>query len=144
VSEDIVTLTEGWEPYDPCPCACGEIGHKLKKNGHVTGCKCRGCIGKRNKSKGQAAQRKVHQALGGVGPTPTHEESGRALPVFVMPEVKTGGQVPELFWKFLATEWFRRAFRQAEKSIRAGDGSGVRPSVSIVKGSEVWLITKLK
>jgi hypothetical protein len=137
-------MSEGWKPYDTCECEedCGVISFKRKKNGHNVGCKCRSCIGKRNQAKGQAAQRKTHQALGGVGFTPSNEESGRPLPVFVMPEVKTGGQVPASFDKFLDTDWFKRALGQSERAMPIG--SGVKPSVSIVKGETIWLVVKVK
>ena len=112
-----------WQPYDECPCGCGVVGHKLKKNGCVVGCKCRSCIGKRNRRKGQAAQAKGHRALGGEGFTPGNEESVGGYPIVVQVEHKTGSQIPASFTKFITLDWTRRALSQANRARRVGDGS---------------------
>jgi hypothetical protein len=128
-----------WHPYDPCPCECGVIGWKLRKNGHVVGCSCRSCIGGRNRKKGQAAQAKAHRALGGQGFTPTHEESGLYYDLTVRPEVKTGQQVPASFRKFISLDWTRRAMSQSERAIAVGIDA--RASICI---DGRWLVVDLK
>lgn len=132
-----------WAPYDPCPCpdtSCDERGHKLKRNGHAVGCRCRPCLGKRNRRKGQAAQAKGHRALGGQGFTPGNEESVGGYDVRVQIEWKTGKQIPASFLKFLGLEWTRRALEQAERAVRVGDGA--KPAIGLVIGSKVWLLVK--
>lgn len=101
-----------WQPYSPCPCDCGEVSHKLKKNGHVVGCKCRPCLGKRNRASGQRKQsRAIKDAARAEGKTmdvaPTHEEQA-GLQVHY--EVKSGAQIPKAF----TGEWTRKAIQQAE------------------------------
>lgn len=86
-----------WQPYDPCPCGCGVVAWKLRKNGHGVGCKCRPCLGSRSKRKGQAAQSRVlKDAARAEGITmdfaPTHEEQARLLLHY---EVKSGEQIPK-------------------------------------------------
>jgi hypothetical protein len=138
VSETVEAVAE-WTPYDPCPCGCGVVGWKLRKNGHVVGCKCRSCIGGRNRKSGQAAQAKGHRALGGVGFTPTNEETHGGYDIRVQVEHKSGGQVPQSFRKFLTLDWTRRAFGQAERAVRVGDGS--HPAVMI---DGRWLVVDCK
>jgi hypothetical protein len=129
-----------WQPYHPCPCGCEVVAWKLSvKSGHVVGCKCRPCTGRRSRKKGQAAQHRTWKALGGEGPTPLHEESTPEQEIKVRPEVKSGGQVPKSFHAFIATEWFRRAMTQARNGARIG--TGVKPSVSI---DGRWLIIDLR
>lgn len=127
-----------WQPHDECPCGCEVIAHKLKKNGHGVGCKCRSCIGKRNRVKGQKAQARGHRALGGQGFTPGNEESVGGYPISVQVEWKTGDQVPANFRKFLTLDWTRRAFSQANRARRIGDGS--MPAVGI---DGRWLVVDL-
>ena len=131
-----------WKPYDPCPCGCGVIHQKLQKPldrdskvQHSVGCKCRRHVGKRSQAKGRKAQTKMHQALGGTGPSPSNEESARPYTITVMPESKTGGQVPANWHTFIETDWFRRALDQSARG--APVGSGVSPSVMI---DGRWLI----
>lgn len=50
------------------------VALKLTKRGHVVGCKCRPCLGARNRSKGQRAQKNTHRALGGTGNTPKRKK----------------------------------------------------------------------
>lgn len=138
-------MTE-WTPYSPCPCGCGEIHQKLSapiKKGphtgeqHVVGCKCRHHLGKRAQKNGRRAQATMHRNLGGTGFTPSNEESARPYPleIMVMPESKTGGQVPANWDRFVDTDWFQRALRQSEMAVPVG--SGVKPAV-VVRGR--WLI----
>lgn len=140
-----------WEGYPICPCAplmdhtlyrdSACQGTKLTKYGHVVGCKCRSCTGRRNKRKGHAAQAKMHRALGGTGFTPHDEESARpyTVEVTVMPEVKTGLQIPASFDKFVGTEWFRRALEQATRAVPVG--SGACPGV-VIRGD--WVILDIR
>src|SRR3990167_5078602 len=110
----------------PCPCEkqlCRDalgIGTKLTKYGHLVGCRCRSCLGRRSKRKGQAAQAKTHKALGGEGLTPCNEESGIFYTLTVRPEVKAGKQTPASFTKFVSGEWFRHALSQSERAIPVG------------------------
>jgi len=123
----------GWKLTVPVTVHRSGVGAIIEevREQHVVGCKCRHHTGKRSQKKGRAAQTKMHQALGGVGPSPRDEETARpyTISVTVMPESKTGGQVPKSFEAFLATEWFRRALGQAERSRPVG--AGVSPAVMI-------------
>jgi len=136
---EVVVRAVTWEPYDECPCGCGEVSHKLKKNQHVVGCKCRPCLGKRNRAKGQKAQAKGHRALGGQGFTPGNEESVGGYPLVAQVEHKSGSQIPASFTKFIGTEWFRRAISQANRARRVGDGS--MPAVML---DGRWLVVDCK
>jgi hypothetical protein len=141
----------GWEPGDPCPCGCGVVSLKfvkpLRSSGqfHLQGCKCRSHIGKRNRAKGQRAQRNAHQRLGGTGMTPSNEESGLAYEVtlLVRPEVKKGEQVSKRLLAALSLAWSRRAFRQSEKAIP--EGSGILPAVYVEPDGETdaWIIVRV-
>ena len=128
------------QDFGPCPCSytdppwlhtCTAEGTKLTRYGHLVGCNCPSCRGRRSKRKGQKAQAKMHKRLGGQGFTPSNEESARPyeVTVLVMPESKTGGQVPASWDKFIGTEWFRRALDQSTRA--APVGSGVLPAVVI-------------
>ena len=130
------------QDFGPCPCklavfsvsdtwTCSAVGTKLTRYGHLVGCTCRPCQGRRSKRKGQKAQAKMHKRLGGQGFTPSNEESARPyeVTILVMPESKTGGQVPASWDKFIGTEWFRRALDQSARA--APVGSGVLPAVVI-------------
>lgn len=128
-----------------CPCGCVVVGAKLTKYGHVQGCICRRCIGLRSKRKGQRGQRSVHRALGGVGFTPSNEESARVYEIEVLrvlPEVKAGSQVLKSFVSFVASEWFRKAYSQSERAVPIG--SGARPALALApEGGGLWLVVKV-
>jgi hypothetical protein len=96
-------------------------------------------MGRRNRVKGRAAQRKSHQALGGQGFSPNHEEAGIFYDLTVRPEVKTGQQVPQSFRKFLGLDWTRRALSQSERAIPVGIDA--RASICI---DGRWLVVDLK
>ena len=83
----------------------------------------------------------MHKRLGGEGFTPTHEEGARpyVVEIAIMPESKTGGQVPASWDKFLATEWFRRALDQSARA--APVGSGVLPAV-VIRGD--WCLVDIR
>lgn len=126
----------------PCPClVCYQIGTKLTKYGHLIGCTCRPCLGRRSRRKGQKAQAKMHRRLGGEGFTPTHEEAARPyeVTVTVMPESKTGSQVPASFDRFIGTEWFRRALDQSTRATPVG--TGVRPAI-VIRGD--WVVIDIR
>lgn len=114
-------LEREWIPFAPCPCGCPVQSAKLStRTGHVRGCSCRPCLGRRSKRKGRAAQARGYRALGGSAPfTPGHEENQGVLSVEVAVESKAGHQVPRSLLKFARSEWSRRAWSQAERSIPA-------------------------
>jgi len=131
-----------------CPCVdegakpnCYVIGTKLTRFGHLVGCACASCQGRRNRRSGQRAQARTHKRLGGEGFTPTHEEAARpyTVEVTVMPETKNGKQIPASFDKFIGTDWFRRALDQSARATPVG--AGVRPAVSI-RGQ--WVIVDIR
>lgn len=136
-------MTTAYHPGDPCPCeTAGCSGSKLSfKTGHVArGCLCKSCTGRRSQKKGRAAQRTTHQALGGQGFSPNHEESGLFYDLTVRPEVKHGyPKDTKKFREFLGTEWFRRALSQSSRSIPVGIDA--RACVSI---DGRWLIVDLQ
>jgi hypothetical protein len=114
---------------------------------------CRQCIALRNRTFGRQVQREMHQALGGTGFSPTHEESGRGYDVEfnvedvsdavtvvkVHPEAKGGQQIPASFAKAFGTEWWRRALSQSSRSVPVG--SGAKPAVWLhMPGGHRYLI----
>ena len=145
------TMSTVTQDFGPCPCredespygwtSCIVEGTKLTRYGHLVGCTCRPCLGRRSKRKGQKAQAKMHKRLGGQGFTPSNEESARPyeVTVLVMPESKTGGQVPASWDKFVGTEWFRRALDQSTRAMPVG--SGVLPAV-VIRGD--WCIVDIR
>lgn len=130
-----------WEAWPACPCGCGVDALKLTKYGHVIGCACRSCIGRRSQRAGKRAQAKGHRALGGQGFTPSNEESARPyqIEVTVMPEHKTGQQVPATFDRFITTDWFRRALDQSTRAVPTG--SGALPCV-VIRGQ--WAVIDIR
>lgn len=90
---------------------------RLNKRGHEWGCKCRSCIGSRNRRNGLDAQRKaakeagvVSHRHGDMGNEETFTRTG--LAAFFAIEVKSGVQVP----KFIPS-----AFAQAAAAKAIGD-----------------------
>jgi hypothetical protein len=83
----------------------------------------------------------MHRRLGGTGFTPHHEEAARpyTIEVAVMPESKTGAQVPASFDRFVATEWFRRALDQSTRAVPVG--TGVLPAV-VIRGD--WCVVDIR
>lgn len=136
-------MTDAYTPGAPCPCGCTATGSKLSfKTGHVARtCLCRPCIGSRNQRKGKRGQARTHRALGGTGFTPSNEESGRpyTIEVSVLPEVKTGQQIPASWDRFVTSEWFRRALSQSQRS--APFGTSVLPAV-VIRGD--WCIVDIR
>lgn len=136
-------MSAAWESWPACPCGCGAEGLKLqvRHDGHLVGCKCMVCQGRRNRKKGQAGQRRMHQRLGGKGWTPTHEEAARpyTIEVSVMPESKGGNQIPASFDRFISSEWFRHALSQSERAVPVG--TGVLPCV-VIRGD--WAVVDIR
>ncbi len=122
---------------DPGPCPCGDEVCTawgtilLKKTGHLRGCGCSSCRNGGNYRAGHGIQQTTHERLGGTGRAPTNED--RALPYVVeaaiMPESKTGDQVPDSWQKFVASKWFVDALRQARRA--APIGANVFPAVAV-------------
>lgn len=132
------------QPLGPCPCGeerCDVIGTKLTKFGELVGCKSFAAQGRRSQRKGKAGQARMHRRLGGSGFTPSNEEAARpyTVEVQVMPEHKTGQQVPASFDRFIATDWLKRALSQSERAVPFG--SGVLPAV-VIRGD--WCLIDIR
>lgn len=73
-------VTPSFKHHGPCGCGCGKEGNlrvRPWKDGTVCiarGCTCKRCTGKANRSRGDAAGRKVRKKLGLVGAATRHEE----------------------------------------------------------------------
>ena len=109
------------QPMGECPCGqCGHVGTKLTRYGHLIGCRCRPCLGRRSKRKGRAAQARGYRALGGTAPfTPGHEESQGVLSVEVAAEAKAGAQIPRSLLKFARTVADRVVFMDGGRIVEA-------------------------
>lgn len=85
-----------------CACGCGLYGTpRQRPEGHIRGCSCARCRGKRNRAKGDAKARKARKALGITGVNSRHEELwGGEIRV----EVKAGAQVKPVFTAYLRCE----------------------------------------
>ena len=90
------------KPKAECTCGCGLFGTPLKRpEGHIRGCKCPRCMGKRNRAKGDSKARKARKALGIPGANSRHEEIwGGDIRV----EVKAGAQIKPVVTAFLKCE----------------------------------------
>lgn len=107
---------------------------------HERGCKCRSCIGRRNRRKGAEKQRAARKAVG-VKPRFHTEGSdeerwsdSELLPGLRF-EVKSGGQIPK---------WFINAVAQVEAS-RSFVGSLFKPAVILAPAgtSKQYLVVEL-
>lgn len=81
-----------------CGCGCGMFGTLRKAPaGHVRGCDCKRCQGKRNRTKGDSKARTARKALGISGAMSRHEEhwGGRCRV-----EMKAGAQVGPIATRF--------------------------------------------
>jgi hypothetical protein len=106
----------------PCPCewdGCQVIGTKLTKAGHLKGCACRSCLGRRNRRKGQAGEARAHRALGGIGST-IRDDLFHAYSLNISLETKSGNQCPARMVTAIRSEFMRKALRQATKKIPVG------------------------
>lgn len=105
--------------YIDCPCGCELVG-TLTSGGHVRRCRCKSCIGRRNRRSGLAKQRGARKRLG-VPPARTHgleaHEENYRDPLFVE-EIKSGLQVGQ--------SHFLRAEAQAEAARATGDHRSFR------------------
>ena len=137
------------------PCPCGWLLHdadddgtfeeplcppgtKLTKYGHLVGCRCPSCRGRRNKRSGQRTEAKRHRRLGGQGQTP-RDELAYSYSINVTTEDKHGAQIPANFLRFLDLEWTRHALRQAEKKIPVG--SDAQPALVLDCGRKgMWML----
>lgn len=81
-----------------CACGCGLYGTPLKRpEGHIRGCVCPRCMGKRNRSKGDSKARQARKKLGIPGVNSRHEEVwGGSCRV----EMKAGKQVQPIATRF--------------------------------------------
>ena len=124
----------------PCPClTCYQMGTKLTKYGHLVGCTCRSCLGRRNKRKGYKAEARGHKRLGGLGGT-VRDDLFHAYSLNHSVEVKTGAQIPKTFLTFITGAWIHDALRQATKKLPVG--SDALPTVLIeISPSKAYLVT---
>jgi hypothetical protein len=138
-----MSLAALYHPGEPCPCLIdGCTGSKLSvKSGHVVGCVCRSCMGRRNRKKGQAAEARRHRSLGGVGWTP-RDDLHHPYPLTVTTEDKTGGQVPAKFVAFVNSETARHWFAQAEKKLPVGSDALPALYLEVTEG-QTYLVVKL-
>lgn len=90
------------KPKDDCACGCGLFGTPLKRpEGHVRGCVCPRCMGKRNRAKGDSKARVARKRLGIPGAMSRHEEHwGGTCRV----EMKAGKQVEPIATRFNAAK----------------------------------------
>lgn len=90
------------KPKADCVCGCGLFGTPLKRpEGHIRGCKCPRCMGKRNRAKGDSKARQARKKLGIGGVNSRHEEVwGGDLRL----EVKAGAQIRAVATAFLKCE----------------------------------------
>jgi len=137
------------QSFGPCPCrgpgnyfltgsGCDLEGTKLTRYGHLVGCLCRSCIGRRNKRSGQRTEAKRHRRLGGQGQTP-RDELAYSYSINVTTEDKTGKQIPLNFLRFIEGKWFKDSIRQAEKKLPVG--SDAYPAVILDCGRKgMWMV----
>lgn len=103
-----------------CACGCGLYG-TLRKNppDHIRDCKCKKCMGRRNRTKGDSKARRARTQLGIAGVNSRHEELwGGILRV----EIKAGAQVGPIYTRFLLAE------QQSNQACAIGD---IRPFAMI-------------
>ena len=134
------------QDFGPCPCGetyyaspCRMEGTKLTRFGHLVGCKCPSCTGRRNKRKGQAAEARAHKRLGGTGPT-VRDDLFHCYSVNLSVETKTGAtNIPAKLLTAARSEWVRHALGQAIKKTPVG--SDALPTIALeVSPSEAYLI----
>lgn len=100
-----------------CGCGCGLYGTLKKPNRAGVRCvnrvcKCRSCMGKNNRRKGDRKAAVARKALGAIGANSRHEEHwGGGLRI----EAKAGAQVKPIYTRYLAAK------HQSEASRAIGD-----------------------
>jgi hypothetical protein len=117
----------------PCPCddpRCDKVGRPSSRIGHVRGCACRRCIGKRNRKSGLARQSVARKALGVPGNKFGDANEENWSDNMFANEVKSGKQCGPL------ETWFRRVEGQVLAN-RADHGDRSRP-VRAVAMPEGW------
>lgn len=114
-----------------CGCGCGLFG-TIRPSGCVRGCKCRRCLGARNRRKGLTKQRQARKALG-VAPSNkfgdgNEENWGDAL---FANEVKAGAQIGPVVtaWTRIEAQVLRNqqaigAIRKPARAVCMPDGWG--------------------
>ena len=141
MSQALGAETTRWPDWPQCPCGCEQESLTLTRYGHVRGCSCRSCLGRRNQRKGKRGQAVAHRRLGGEGFTPSNEEAARPyhIEVTILPEVKTGEQIPKSWEDFVRSTWFRHALSQSERAVPVG--SGALPCV-VIRGD--WAVVDIR
>jgi hypothetical protein len=92
-----------------CVCGCGLFGTPRKRPaGHIRGCECAKCLGKRNRSKGDSKARVARKQLGIGGVNSRHEELWGGD---VRVEIKAGAQIKPVLTAFLRCEMQSEAAR---------------------------------
>jgi hypothetical protein len=92
-----------------CVCGCGLFGTPRKRPlGHIRGCDCPKCRGKRNRSKGDSKARTARKQLGIGGVNSRHEELWGGD---VRVEIKAGAQIKPVLTAFLRCEMQSEAAR---------------------------------
>jgi hypothetical protein len=92
-----------------CVCGCGLFGTPRKRPlGHIRGCECAKCRGKRNRSKGDSKARVARKQLGIGGVNSRHEELWGGD---VRVEIKAGAQIKPVLTAFLRCEMQSEAAR---------------------------------
>src|SRR3990167_8277718 len=139
------------QDFGPCPClgrylgpgdvvveGCGIEGTKLTRYGHLVGCTCHSCLGRRNRRAGKKGEYNRHRRLGGTGNTP-RDELMHSYSINVTTEYKHGAQVPAKFVSFIRSEWTRHALNQAKKKLPVG--ADAYPSLYLEpEGGGAWLV----
>jgi hypothetical protein len=125
-----------------CVCGCGLFGTPLKRPvGHIRGCVCPRCRGKRNRQKGLKKQRDARKRL---GVAPSHKfgdanEENWNDPLFAN-EVKSGAQI-----RAAVTAWNR--IEAQVKSNQSDFGSQRKPCRAVLMpddwGAEGLVIVRL-
>jgi hypothetical protein len=112
-------LERTWAPFSACPCgSCSVVSGKLSvRTGHVRGCACRSCLGRRSRAKGHRAQSRVLKDAAKAEGTsmeiaPTHEEQARLL---VHYESKSGNEIPKGLRGDIMRHWEEQASNFAHR-----------------------------
>lgn len=127
---------------------CGRFG-ALKKpdrdgNRHVWGCKCRRCLGRRNRQVGSKGQAKVRKTLGiqGASIGADHEENWRGA---VRVEVKSGAQVRPAWTAYLKMEnqgEAARAIGDNRPFIGDAEPPGTTDGLILIRRSQFWRVVQ--
>lgn len=115
------------KPKADCVCGCGLFGTLLKRpEGHVRGCACPRCRGKRNRAKGLSKQREARKRLG-VAPSHKFGDANeeRWNDQLFANEVKSGAQI-----KAAVTAWLK--IEMQVQSNEAQFGSRRKPCRAVL------------